>query len=300
MLAASFLVKCRWLDAFSLATPRRPNLQPTPFIASLRGITMTSDVELGQRVRNLLLAETELFGSSAEGATIFRKPGVLASVNPHAPDRSIFNWVIFDDLSALLAAYDDLASAYQVAGVRAWTVWVETDDLETERALASRGHLLDAKPRRMAADIAQLALPTSHDLSWQETEDIAAVSAINDVAYGFPPPAFRAALVRRVDPRWRAYLAFQGPRPVSCVLAHESADGDCGISGVATLPEARGSGIASRLLAIAIREAAQRGAVTTTLQATSKGAPVYARLGYRDLGAISMWEHRVPPQTSID
>lgn len=255
---------------------------------------MTSDADLYQRVRQLLLAEAELFGSSAEGATMLRRPGVVASINPRAPDRSMFNWVIFDERSALLAAYDELCRAYQAAGVRAWTVWVDDGDVETERALSERGHLLDAKPRAMGADISQLTLPATAELSWRETDDIAAVAAINDAAYSFPPPAFGAALERRVDPRWRAYLALQGSRAVGCALAHESADGNCGMSAVATLPEARGNGIASGLLAVAIRAAALRGATTTTLQATSKGSPVYVRLGYRDLGPMSMWEHRVP------
>lgn len=109
---------------------------------------------------------------------------------------------------------------------------------------------------------------------------------------GFPPPAFAAAFVRCSDPRWRAYLARDGEQAVACLLTYESADGDCGGTGVATLPIARGTGVASRLLATALRQAESRGAKTTTLQATSKGAPVYARIGYRDLGAMSMWEHR--------
>jgi GNAT superfamily N-acetyltransferase len=77
-------------------------------------------------------------------------------------------------------------------------------------------------------------------------------------------------------------------------MTYESSDGDCGVSAVATLPEARGGRIASRLLSVALRAAQARGARTTSLQATSKGAPVYTALGYRDLGRMSMWEHRVP------
>jgi GNAT superfamily N-acetyltransferase len=256
---------------------------------------MTSDHELFQRVHRLLAAEAQLFGSSADGAVTLRFDGVLASLNPCAPDRSIFNWVVADSRAALLSSYDALARSYENVGVRAWTVWVDEGDVATERELTARGHVLDAKPRAMAADISRLALPAIHDLSWHETDDIPAVAAINDAAYAFPPPAFRAALVRRVDARWHAYLAHQAGHPVGCALAYESEDGDCGVSGVATLPEARGTGIASRLLAAVLLQAVSRGAVTTTLQATSKGAPVYGRLGYRDLGAMCMWEHRVPP-----
>ena len=242
----------------------------------------------------MLRAEARLFGSSAHDAVTLSREGVLASINPRAPDRSVFNWVVADTRAALLNGYDDLARAYVDAGVRAWTVWVDEGDVETERELTLRGHLLDAKPRAMAAQISGLSLPAVGDLIWTETDDIPTVAAINDAAYGFPPPAFAAALTRSSDSRWRAYLAHRGGRPVASVMAYESADGDCGLSGVATLAEARGSGIASRLLTVALLQAAGRGALTTTLQATSKGAPVYTRLGYCDLGAMCMWEHRTP------
>ena len=255
---------------------------------------MTSDPELFERVRRLLRAEARLFGSSAPDAVTLRREGVLASINPRAPDRSMFNWVIADTRAALLDGYDDLARAYVDAGVRAWTVWVDEGDVETERALTLRGHLLDAKPRAMAAEISSLSLPAVGDLNWTETDDIPTVAAINDAAYGFPPPAFAAALARSTDSRWRAYLAHRAGRAVASVMAYESLDGDCGVSGVATLAEARGSGSLRACWRSRLLQAAGRGAVTTTLQATSKGAPLYARLGYRDLGAMCMWEHRTP------
>jgi hypothetical protein len=42
----------------------------------------------------------------------------------------------------------------------------------------------------------------------------------------------------------------------------------------------------------AVLDARERGLQTTSLQATAMGVPIYARLGYRDLGAIQMWERR--------
>ena len=44
----------------------------------------------------------------------------------------------------------------------------------------------------------------------------------------------------------------------------------------------------------ALADARERGCTTTTLVATKMGHPVYARLGYRDLGRVQMWERRKP------
>jgi hypothetical protein len=39
-------------------------------------------------------------------------------------------------------------------------------------------------------------------------------------------------------------------------------------------------------------DARQRGQETATLQATSRGAGVYRRVGFEDFGALQMWERR--------
>ena len=39
-----------------------------------------------------------------------------------------------------------------------------------------------------------------------------------------------------------------------------------------------------------VRDGVDRGCTTTTLIATRAGAPVYERLGYRDVGHLQMWE----------
>jgi ribosomal protein S18 acetylase RimI-like enzyme len=64
------------------------------------------------------------------------------------------------------------------------------------------------------------------------------------------------------------------------------------LSGVATLPEARGLGIAAAVCARAIADAGERGIETTTLQASKLGRSIYERLGYRDVGGFEMWERR--------
>ena len=87
------------------------------------------------------------------------------------------------------------------------------------------------------------------------------------------------------------YLADLDGETVGTTLAWDSGD-DCEITFVATLPEARGRGIARRLMARALADARERGRTATTLIATRLGYPVYIALGYREVGRLQMWERR--------
>jgi ribosomal protein S18 acetylase RimI-like enzyme len=71
--------------------------------------------------------------------------------------------------------------------------------------------------------------------------------------------------------------------------------GDCSIWWVATVPEARGRGLAPGLMRRALAAGRENRCEVTTLQATKLGQPVYEKLGYRGLGAIEMWERRKAP-----
>ena len=90
-----------------------------------------------------------------------------------------------------------------------------------------------------------------------------------------------------------AYAAIVDGEPVACTVALDHA-GDCCITFVATLPQARGRGLATELMTRALVDARERGCTSTSLQATKAGEPIYARLGYRSLGPLQMWERRKP------
>lgn len=219
-----------------------------------------------------------------------RRDGVTACVSPATPERSLFNSVAYEEPQDLERALDELTDLYSEAGVDAWTVWVPEADERSARLLASRGHHLDARPREMLLDLAGLAGPAEaigpvEAAAWPE------LCAVNDDAYGLPPGTFERGLGSEPDPGFRAYGAHDGGRLVSALatLEHER---DCVVFAVATLPDARGRGLAGDLLERALLEAAERGCLTSTLQATAAGAPVYERLGYRDLGELQMWELR--------
>lgn len=246
--------------------------------------------ELRRRAIGGIRDEVEAFGSGAPASRLIRRDGLLASVVPASPQRSLFNSVYYDDPGALPEALDALAETYDAEGVRAWTVWVPDADRESARLLASRGHVLDAEPRAMAMELAGFELdpPVPVGVALGPI-DHAACAELNDLAYGYGEDGFRAGLAGETAIRWHG--AFEGGRPVGCVGAIEIGE-DCCVTGVATPPEQRGRGIASWLMCRALAEARERGLTSASLQATRAGAPIYERLGFRDFGFVEMWELR--------
>lgn len=229
--------------------------------------------------------------AEGSGGSVWNRDGVLAAIVPMAPERSVFNSVFYREGDALLRSLDEIAAAYAAAGVRAWTVWVPEEDVETAAALERAGHVDDAQPRDMAMALSELREPRPDpELTLVERTDYAAMTAINEIAYGYPPGEF-AAVERAVVPSMRIYFARSDGEDVA-TLAVSALGADAIVAWVATLPEARGRGVSGRLLAHALRDARDAGLETTTLQATKLGAPVYLRLGYRDYGAVHMWERR--------
>ena len=246
--------------------------------------------ELRRRAIEGVREEAVAFGSGNPSSKLIERDGLIASVTPAAPQRSLFNSVYYEDPGALREEIDALAEIYDAAGVRAWTVWVPDDDRDSARMLAERGHLLDAEPRAMAMELAGLDAEPAAPAGVTRGPIAATVCAeLNDRAYGYGPDGFRAGLAGETSIRWQG--AFDEEEPVGCVGAIDVGD-DCCVTGVATPPEQRGRGIASWLLGGVLADARERGLLTASLQATRAGAPLYERLGFRDFGFVEMWELR--------
>ncbi|MBM3667542.1 MAG: GNAT family N-acetyltransferase [Actinobacteria bacterium] len=233
------------------------------------------------------------WGLMAEGSggSVWREGDVTAAVVPRAPDRSIFNSVFYEDGERLLASLERIAGVYADAGINAWTVWVPPGDTATAAGLERAGHALDGEPRLMGMALSGLQAPTPDpELRISEREDRVAMARMNEIAYGYPEGDFDA-VGEAPMPGMRIYFATLDGEEV-CTLAVWGHERDAVVIWVATLPEARGRGIAGRLLGHALADARDQGLETTTLQSSKLGAPVYTRLGYRDFGAAQIWERR--------
>ena len=253
---------------------------------------MTADAELARRHAATHRAAYRLFASGSPGGTLVELDGgVQAVVTPALPERSLFNAVLYDEPAPLLAGLGELDRRYDEAGVRAWTVWTHPGDEATAEALRAAGHAHDGEPMLMAADLDELDLEPRGGLTPGEADDWAALARCNDAAYGLDPGTFAVALGGIGDPAARAYVALDGGEPVAAcgTVLH---DGDAGVLFVATVPAAQRRGVASELMRHALREARAAGASTTTLEASGAGEPVYARMGFRSLGRLGMWERR--------
>jgi GNAT superfamily N-acetyltransferase len=242
--------------------------------------------------RRGLASFVRMLGMGAESSSLFERDGVLAAIVPVVGERSVMNSVVYGDPGSLSSVLDELARAYEEAGVRAWTVWVPEDEGDAASLLEAAGHRLDATPVAMLLDLTRLEEPNSEELDWDAAARPADVGLVNDLAYGYEAGTFGAAIAGLPGGLpVRLYQARVEGRP-ACVLATFDDGDDCGIYLVATLEQHRGRGLARRLLHVALTEARERGLRTSTLQATKLGYPVYERLGYEPICVLEMWERR--------
>jgi GNAT superfamily N-acetyltransferase len=247
------------------------------------------DADLRTRAAEANAASFIAIATASAGGRTLEEPGVRAIATPAAPERPLFNAAFGLEPGALARAYERLAGFYAEAGVPRWTAFVDPADSESVAALAGNGHELDAEPRLMLAEAGDIA-DTDAPMELDPAPTPETIAALNDRVYGYPGSFARTLCsLTGLDP----LVAVVDSEPVACALSHH-ARGACHITLVATVPAHRRQGIASGLIRRLVRRGRDRGCTTTSLVATRAGAPVYERLGYRDLGSVQMWERPAP------
>lgn len=229
-----------------------------------------------------------LLGGHAIGGSVVQLPGLTGSVVPRAPESPTLNAIVVQQPAQAIEQLEDVSAMFDKAGVRRWGVWIEGEAEQATRELRRAGLRMTAASPGMGGEIDEI---TDGDQGAAGPADLKTVGKVNDLAYGnrdhrlertlspLPPDALNAY---RVDKRGRA-------KAVALALHH---DGDCGVSFVATTPDARRQGYAARVMAKVIGDARTAGCTTTTLQATEVGEQLYTALGYRHLCSMQLWERR--------
>jgi GNAT superfamily N-acetyltransferase len=238
----------------------------------------------------------DAFTAAAPGGRVAEvAPGVRCAVTPTAPERSIPNAVLCADADALRDALPAVRALYADAGVRAWTVWVGPGRDALEAVCREAGLAHDGSPPLMHAPLADVDLSAPPVPDVVDDGPAGEVWAVNSRAFGMPPgDDFVSAFPGEPDPALRRSVAHgEDGAPLGAVCWVRSGE-DAYVCLVGVLPEARGRGLCTGLMAHALRRAREEGAVTTTLEASPMGRPVYARMGYREIGPCGLWESRVP------
>ena len=242
--------------------------------------------------RNALADWVAAMAQSSSEARLFQRDGVSAVAAPACPARSIANSTSFRSSERLFGALEELARFYTEAGIEAWTVWVPEFDQEAIAGLVAAGHEFDGKPMAMILDLTTFEAPDLGDLDWDAEADPEEFGRVNDAAYGYAAGAgYAAALAIRPDELGVYRARVDGE--TACVLGTiDHADGDLGVYFVATDPALHGRGLATRLMTAALLDARERGRVTSSLQASAMGEPVYRRLGYEPQFRLHLYERR--------
>ena len=254
--------------------------------------TALEDAELRRRQAASQRGFYRTVASSSPNARAIDLGEVQAAVVPVRPWFGFFNTVLYSDPRALQEALPTLAEEYARAGVSAWSVWVPPGEGRARDLLACAGHVRESAPLLMAASISAIDLDPRMDLALLDQPTWELVARCNDRAHGVPEGWSMAAVFEHADdPASHLYAVGREGEALSALVAREQ-DGDCYFWFVATAPEAQRQGLASELMRHALRNARDRGCLTTTLESTPAGERTYAQLGYRPLGRLELWERR--------
>ena len=226
-----------------------------------------------------------LLGGHAGPGLVIERDGLVASVVQAAPDSPTLNAAVAIDPEAGPRHLDELRNNYEAAQIRRWGVWLDGGATDAARQLQRAGLQVTASSPGMGA-----VLQTQDGNSDRpQHTDLATVGRVNDLAYG----NFDGRLERTLTPLpngvLSGYRADHGGQPAAVALALHHKD-DCGISFVATVPDARRQGLATAVMRQALQDAIAQGCTTTTLQATDVGERLYTNLGYHRLCDMQLWE----------
>jgi GNAT superfamily N-acetyltransferase len=234
--------------------------------------------------------QTLLGGHAGRGAVLERE-GLVASVVPAAPESPTLNAAVAIVPEAGPGHLEELADRYARSNVRRWGLWLDGGAAAVAKALTDAGMMVTTASPGMGARIDELAVHADHPDPAPRTADLATVGRVNDLAYGNYDGRLERTLAPLPNGILKAYrVDLQGsPAAVALTLHHHD---DCGVSFVATIPQARRRGLATTVMRQALACARREGCTSSTLQATDVGERLYANLGYRRLCVMQLWERR--------
>ena len=249
-----------------------------------------TDAELRQRLWEGFAALQTLLGGSAKHGFVIEKPGLVASVVPSAPDSPALNAAVAIEPETAPRHLEELEVRYGDAGVRRWAVWVDGAARAVTSELRQAGMGIASASPGMGAAIEDLDIDLT-TANPRPNANLQTVGRVNDLAYGNVDSRLERTLTTLQEGSLRGYKAELNGAPAAVALALHHGE-DCGVSFVATVPQARRHGLATQVMRSALADARQNNLTTITLQATELGERLYHQLGLKRLSPMELWERR--------
>ena len=249
-----------------------------------------TDAELRRRLWEGFAALQTLLGGSAKHGFVIEKPGLVASVVPSAPDSPALNAAVAIEPRTASEYLEELEVRYGDAGVRRWAVWVDGSARAVTAELRHAGMGIASASPGMGAAIEDLKLDLT-TANPKPNANLKVVGRVNDLAYGNVDSRLERTLTTLQEGTLRGYKADLNGAPAAVALALHHGD-DCGVSFVATVPQARRHGLATQVMRSALADARRNNLTTITLQATDLGERLYHQLGLKRLSPMELWERR--------
>lgn len=236
------------------------------------------DNELYGRGVATLVAAWQEYADGASGGELLRINGVTIAVFPSEPERAVYNNTLFAaglGPTERATAIDAMEAVYIAAAVEHYAARIHESDEDMQVELRRRGYAVAESSRAMGMRLDRTSLPLGEvelaSADWHE--HLRVLGLPSDFLNGADPSAFRV-LVGRLD-----------GEDVATAMAFDH-DGDCGIFNVSAVETARRRGFGTALTARLVRDGAERGCSTASLQSTPMAERLYTAVGFEDLGRI--------------
>lgn len=248
-----------------------------------------TDAELEVRLRSNLVAYRQ-FQAAHGTLRSLMLPGLWAFAQPNHPRVMTQQQVFFEEEEALADALPVLEDFYRSLGVPHWRVWVPPGN-PTGQMLSRAGFRAEGGTPAMGLGLVDAPL-TPPSLSLEQLPSQEELMLLNVEAFGPGSGIEPEPWQRQPFAQVHVLGAREDGRLVVGGLAHDLAD-TVGVYLVATLPAARGRGLATELMRGLLLAARLRGQTAAVLQSTDLAQSLYRRLGFRDLGAWVSWVRRL-------
>jgi len=239
-------------------------------------------------LREIYTAE-ERIGADYPDVTREVFPNLIRQVPKAADGEGFIAYTRLDAATADAVIQEQIAFFKQIGTDFEWKLYDYDTPPDLKERLAAYGFEIEEPESLMILPLeeapATLLAPITHDVRRLTTPaELEHIRAIEDEVWQTEHESlirYLHLMMTQNPERMSFYAAFVEERPVSCAWIHFPPTGQfASLWGGSTLPEHRGRGLYTALLAVRVQEAIRRGRHYLTIDASPMSRPIVERFGF--------------------